>query len=146
MNTAQMKEHVISKLKVYLPIQYAELTIQRMRMVESAGATLLDAFTLIAWELYATSEESYGRGYDDGMLKGSEVGDATASRCKAELDADMADLQTKRLQFVKERAELRDQLETAVRYLEQGKAMFKPKTTNSHVDKFIADYREKCPK
>jgi len=42
--------------------------------------------------------------------------------------------------LIRENIELRAKLETAIRFLKEGKALFRPNTTNSFVDDFIAGY------
>lgn len=60
----------------------------------------------------AGAEHGYEEGYDDGLLKGSEVGDATAKRALKERDLDMERLQKERIEFVTERDQLKQQAES----------------------------------
>lgn len=70
-----------------------------------------DQVKCIRESFLAGAEHGYEEGYDDGLLKGSEVGDATAKRAKKERDLDMELLQKERIEFVTERDQLKQQAE-----------------------------------
>lgn len=78
--------------------------------------------------------------YMRGLLKGSEVGDATARRIKKECDADFDRINSERREFVEERNQLRAELDLANKTLSEWKE--REKVWTEMMDRQDASTRE----